>query len=136
MSPAENMGQVFADFILHGPDGQQPMRLLVDTGSTLTWIRGEVLERLGIVKVRERSFQPITGPPIRRWIGLASVEFEGERAATNIAFALPTDAEVFGLTTVEELGLEVDPIRHRLKESDTLLALHASAADAAPTDLD
>jgi len=131
MSKAENVGQVFADFVIVGPKGRGSLRLLVDTGSTYTWIRASLLEQLGIAPMRRRAFRTITGDRVHRSLGEALIEFRGERARITIVHGGKRHAEVFGLTALETLGLEVDPIGHRLKRSESLLALGAESRAAA-----
>ncbi len=97
--------------------------LLVDTGSTYSWIDGRVLKALGVRRGRTRRFLTIEGRRIRRDLGDAYVEYRGESAPTAVVFATRRDAQVLGLHALESLGLEVDPARKRLKRSRSILAL-------------
>ena len=97
--------------------------MLVDTGSTYTWIRRSKLRGLGIRPMGRRKFRTIENRIIEREIGEAVVECLGRRATTVIVFAEERDNEVLGLHALEGLGLEVDPITKQLREVEAILAL-------------
>ncbi|MBT9163006.1 MAG: aspartyl protease family protein [Dehalococcoidia bacterium] len=97
--------------------------LLVDTGSTYSWIRKDVLEGLGLAAEGKWRFKTIEGREIEREIGEAVVEYEGLRATTIVVFALEEDAQALGVYTLEGLRLEVDPISERLKRAEVVLAI-------------
>ena len=99
------------------------LELLVDTGSTYTWIKGGRLEKLDIKPMGKRRFKTIDNRIIVREVGEASVECLGRRATTIVVFGEENDNEVLGLHALEGLGLEVDPITKQLKESEAILAL-------------
>lgn len=101
------------------------IRLLVDTGSTFTWIQEEPLRDLGVRPQRVREFTTIENKGIPRSIGEVIVEYHGESKTTVVVFATPKDAEVLGLHALEGLCLEVDPVNRRLKDSGAVLALAA-----------
>ena len=99
------------------------LELLVDTGSTYTWIRRSKLRGLGIRPMGRRKFRTIGNRIIEREIGEAVVECLGRRATTVIVFAEERDNEVLGLHALEGLGLEVDPVTKQLREVEAILAL-------------
>lgn len=109
------MGDAYADATFYGPDGRkETLRLLVDTGSTLTWIPAGVAKRLG---VRPRVVLPFDlgrRPFVRRRIGEAGVEILGRRATRQVVFARADEEPVIGHDTLQGLMLHVDEIRHRL----------------------
>ena len=49
------------------------LEILVDTGSTYTWIRSERLKEIGIRPMDKRRFKTIEGKIIEREIGEANV---------------------------------------------------------------
>ncbi len=97
--------------------------LLVDTGSTYTWIKASRLRELGIEPMTRWKFRTIEGRVIEREIGEAVIECMGERATRIIVFAEENDAEVLGVDTLEGLRLEVDPVTRQLKKIEALLAI-------------
>jgi len=70
-----------------------------------------------------RGFRSIDNRIIERNVGEAIVECLGRRATTVVVFAEEKDNEVLGLHALEGLGLEVDPITRKLRESEAILAL-------------
>ncbi|MEX0568677.1 MAG: retroviral-like aspartic protease family protein [Candidatus Njordarchaeota archaeon] len=111
------MGRVIVDVEIINPKNGKSInvRLLVDTGSTLTWIRKEKLEKIGIEARRKISIKSIDGREIERSIGFAEIKYENHEAPIIVVFAEKNDAEVLGLTAIESLGYEVDPISRRLE---------------------
>lgn len=97
--------------------------LLVDTGSTYSWIAKSLLRRLDIKPQTEWAFKTVDGRLLKRQIGEAVVECMGERATTMIVFAEESDANVLGVHALEGLRLEVDPTTKQLKRIEALLAI-------------
>ena len=99
------------------------LNMLVDTGSTYSWLPSNLLEKLGVKPVRKAKFKTITGDVVERAVSHVFVEFEGEIAPTTVVFAENKDSLVFGLHGLESLGLEVDPATRQIRKSEALLAL-------------
>jgi len=59
---------------------------------------------------------------IERDVGEAELRVLGERAHCPVVFAEETDAEVLGVTALENLGLEVDPTTRQVRRSEALSA--------------
>lgn len=115
MASPKTMGDVFADATFYGPKGRsETLRLLVDTGSTYTWIPARVAKRLG---VRPRTVMPFDlgrHPLVRRRIGEAEVEILGRRATRIVVFGRPEEEPVIGHETLQGLLLHVDMERRCL----------------------
>ena len=109
---------------VHKPDlsSFKEIKLLVDTGSTYSWIPEEVLMELGIEPKKEREFKTIDGRVVRRPIGEAPIGYMDERATTVVVFAEKGDGKVLGVHALEGLGLEVDPSSGRLRKIEAVLA--------------
>ena len=100
------------------------LELIVDTGSTYTWIRRERLESIGVRPSGTRRFRAIEGRAVEREVGEAVIGCLGERA-TRVVFAERDDVEVMGVEALEGLGLEVDPVTRQLRRSGSMPALTA-----------
>jgi len=122
------MGILRAEAVLLSPDeGQaETLELIVDTGSTLTWIDAGTLRRLGYRPRGKRLFRPIRGKEFEKPICDAIIECQGIRASVGVVFAGPTEAHVLGVTALERLGLEIDPVKPALRKVRAFLALSAS----------
>jgi len=120
-----NLGHTRAKVTLHSPDisKSEQIELLVDTGSTYTWVSGIILRRLNVEAKTARRFKTIDGRLLERKVGEAIIEYMNEKATRMVVFAERGDAEVLGVDALEGLGLEVDPITKQLRKAEALLAL-------------
>jgi predicted aspartyl protease len=100
-----------------------PIEVLVDTGAELTWLPGELLNKIGIQPRRKRTFQTATKRLIERDVGYAILRAEGFETIDEVVFAQPTDLNLLGVRTLEEFGVMVDNIAHRLVATTTLVAI-------------
>jgi len=93
----------------------EEVMLLVDTGSIFTWINRRTLEKLGIKRRRLRTFRTIDGRLVERMVGVATIAYESYEGDVEVVFGEEGDAEVLGITALESLGLEVDPVTGKLR---------------------
>jgi len=119
------LGHTSAKVILRNPEVSKAkqIELLVDTGSTYTWVSSALLKRLGVEGKTVRKFKTIDGRLLDRKVGEVMIEYMDEKATTMVVFAEKGDAEVLGVYALEGLGLEIDPITKQLRKAEALLAL-------------
>lgn len=119
------MGHTIARFRFHatGRKRSETLDLLVDTGSTYTWIDARRLRALGVVPTRRWKFETIEGREAERRLGEAVVAYGGEEATTVVVFGRPTDAQVLGVHALEGLRFAVDPATKQLRRLPTVLAV-------------
>jgi predicted aspartyl protease len=103
--------------------GEREVELLVDTGSTYTWIDKVVLRAIGVERKARHKFKTIEGRILERDIGEAKIKVENKEASTIAVFAEPEDAKVLGVYALEGLMLEFDPASGELKPSEIALAV-------------
>ncbi len=101
----------------------EAVKLVVDTGSTLTWIDAEALARMGYRPRETRRFRTIEGKDVMKPVGDAILECTGIRATVGVVFAGTGEANVLGVTALERMGLEIDPLRPALRVAGAFLAL-------------
>lgn len=120
-----DLGHTLAKVTLRNPDVSktEQIELLVDTGSTYTWVSSALLKKLGVEEKTMRRFKTINGRMLDRKVGEIIIEYLDEKATRMVVFAEKGDAEVLGVDALEGLGLEVDPITKQLKKAEALLAL-------------
>jgi predicted aspartyl protease len=99
-----------------------PVRVLVDTGSELSWLPIEVLVSTGIQPRRKRLFRMADGRTMDRDVGFCILESEGFITNDEVVFAQPGDMHLLGVRTLEGFGVTVDPLAHRLVATVTLAA--------------
>ena len=101
----------------------QPIEVLVDTGSELTWLPTDVLRGINITPVRKRSFTTATKPQVTRETGYAILSAEGFETVDEVVFAEPGDMALLGVRTIEGFGVLVDNIAHRFVATTTIVAV-------------
>ncbi len=106
---------------IHKPELEAERELLADTGSIYTMIKREFLEKLQIKPRGKRKFKTADGRLVEREFGAAEIEINGQSTYSTVIFGENSDAEVLGVTTLEELGLQVDPVTGELKPLELLL---------------
>ena len=84
-------------------------KVMVDTGSELTWIRQKHLEKIG-VEPEEKKLRLTTadGREIVRSIGFAIIRVGEEITIDEVVFAQKSDFQHLGTRTLEGLNLKVD----------------------------
>ena len=99
-----------------------PVEALVDTGSELTWLPGELLTAVGITPRRKRVFATVTQQRIEREVGYAILSAEGYETNDEVVFAQPGDMALLGVRTLEGFGVVVDNVGHRFVATATIVA--------------
>lgn len=97
------------------PENTIEIEAVVNTGSTLSWIRRRRLESLGIKPYRRQAFKTITGQMVERDVAAAMIIYDDHVAVTDVVAAEDTDTEVIGAITLEALGYRVNPVTRRLE---------------------
>jgi predicted aspartyl protease len=100
-----------------------PIEALVDTGSELTWLPADALERIGITPNRKRVFQTVTKQLIERPVGYAILRVDEFETIDEVVFAEPGDMTLLGVRTLEGFGVTVDNIGHRFVATTTIVAV-------------
>ena len=99
-----------------------PVSALVDTGSELTWLPGEILKSIGITPRRKRIFVMANQHTVQRDVGYALLSAEGYETVDEVVFAEPGDMSILGVRTLEGFGVMVDNIGHRFVATTTIVA--------------
>ena len=97
------------------------IELIADTGAIYMAIPEDILMDLGVVARGKRRFKTASGELKELPVGKAYIEIAGEGVTAIVAF-LPRGAiPLLGVTTLELLGLQVDPITGELKPMELFL---------------
>jgi len=122
------MGYVKVGAKIYNPaDRSKPiyLDLLANTGAIYTAIPASLLEKINIKPTATRRFKLSNGKVERYQTGEAYIEVAGEGATSIIAFLPEGSTPLLGVTTLELLGLQVDPTTGELKPLELLL-LHVT----------
>jgi len=93
---------------------------LVDTGATLTVLPRKLADDLRL-SIRAHSKAMTAGGPVSIDLSDVYVEIAEKTATVRVAISDVIDRVLVGVTTLETLGLTVDPLTGELKESYYLL---------------
>ncbi len=88
---------------------------LVDTGSTDCVVPGRALRGIGIEPRGRRTYELADGREETVDIAVAEVEFMGEIVGATVGFGKDGIEPILGLTALESVGIEIDPVSQRLK---------------------
>ncbi len=106
----------------HRARRQAAVNFLIDSGAVYSLVPSVTLRKLGIRPHRKVDFTLADGTAITRQVGDAYFEFQGEGGAAPVIFGEKGDEPLLGATTLESLGLMLDPFRRRLIPMRMLLA--------------
>ncbi|MXY81250.1 MAG: clan AA aspartic protease [Gemmatimonadetes bacterium] len=88
---------------------------LVDTGATDSLVPRQHLEAIGLEPEGKRVYELADGSEIAVDVAVAKIEFMGEFVGGTVIFG-DADAEpLLGVTVLESVGIEVDPVNQRLR---------------------
>jgi len=121
---ANGMGFIIAQVrISHPQDGKKVLKmdLLVDTGALYSVIPERSLKSIGIEAKKRQVFTLANGTQLTRHIGVAWFSLKGRETGAPVIFGQRGDKPLLGVTALEALGFEIDPIHRRLKRSKLFL---------------
>ena len=116
------MGHIWVEAKICSLDGSRcrTVRALVDTGATLSVVPRRLANELGLQPYRVDKVQTGAGTvEVER--AAAVVEVEGRKTITEVWISDIIDKPLIGVTTLELLGLQVDPSTGKLREAPLLL---------------
>jgi clan AA aspartic protease len=95
---------------------------LVDSGAIYSLVSASALKKLGIQSYRRQDFNLADGTRISRRLGDAYFELNGHGGAAPVIFGERGDESLLGVTTLEALGLMLDPFKRELVPMRLVLA--------------
>ena len=98
------------------------VEFLIDSGAVHSVVPGAVLPGLGIEAYKTLKFVLADGAIIERQVGDAYFEYNGEGGAAPVVFGEVGDEALLGSTTLESLGLVLNPFKRELYPMRLMLA--------------
>ncbi|MDR2922816.1 MAG: hypothetical protein LBU85_05690 [Treponema sp.] len=98
-----------------------PVRVMVDTGSELSWLPKQLLLDAGITPRGKKRFATATNEMVERDFGYAILKAEGYATNDDIVFAEDSDMSLLGVRTLEGFNVMVDNIGHRFVATTCLV---------------
>ncbi len=100
----------------------QSVEFLMDSGAVYSVVPGAILRKLGLRPYRTETFTLADGTKVKRKVGDAYFEINGSRGPAPVIFGEKGDESLLGVTTLESLGLVLDPFKRALRPMRFLLA--------------
>ena len=88
---------------------------LVDTGATDSLVPRPHLEAIGLKPRGQRTYELADGSELVMDVTVAEIEFMGEIVGGTIIMGADSAEPLLGVTALESVGIEVDPLNQRLK---------------------
>ena len=99
----------------------QSLRVLVDTGATYTCIPPQMAEELGLPFIAETELMLADGRKVKALFSAAYIEINGRGDITEVR-VFEVFEPILGCSTLEALGLSVDPVSGELKPTRGFIA--------------
>jgi clan AA aspartic protease len=87
---------------------------LIDSGAIYSLVPAKQLKSIGIKPYRKLEFSLADGSLVTRRVGDAYFEFRGDGGAAPVIFGEDGDQPLLGATTLESLGLVLNPFQRQL----------------------
>lgn len=119
------MGTIYLDILVKRlPSDTQGVsqQFLVDTGAVYTLAPGDLLRQLGITSHRTLTLTLADGSKTQREMGGAYFEYQGTGGVAPVLFGVAGDMNLLGVTTLEALGVMIDPLTRDLRYLPAMLA--------------
>ncbi len=113
------MGIVNAKVVIRNPadrDKAWEGLFVVDTGATDSVVPRQHLEAIGIEPEAQRKYLLANGSEVEMDIAVARIELMGEVVGGTVLFGDANTEPLLGVTALESLGIEVDPLNRQLKK--------------------
>jgi clan AA aspartic protease len=97
------------------------VNFMIDSGAVYSLVPGKILKKLGVEPYRELDFALADGTKISRKVGESYFELNGEGATAPVIFGEKDDEPLLGATTLEAMGLVLNPFTRTLHPMRMLL---------------
>lgn len=98
------------------------VEFLIDSGAVYSVVPGKILDGLDIEPYKEMSFSLADGTSVKRKVSSAYFEYEGEGGPAPVVYGEEGDSALLGATTLESIGLVLNPFTRTLHPMRMLLA--------------
>lgn len=101
------------------PDVSESVRVMADTGTMLSVLPEDMLDRLGVQRTGRRRIRS-SGRVLILDTGIVTIRYCGDFAGTTAAFGAEDVPPIIGSVAVTSLGYEVDAANGSLNRVDAL----------------
>ena len=96
------------------PENKITAKFMVDTGAAYTVLPRKFVVKLGLEPVKTQEFSLVDGTTVKRKLGHAMVEIDGEKSPSTVVLGEKGDSALIGVITLENMGLMLDPFKRKL----------------------
>lgn len=97
------------------------LELLVDSGAVYSVISAPILRELGIKPEEERKFILANGEVMKRKVGIGRFQYKEFRGGAPVIFGEKGDSLLLGATSLEAMGLVLNPLQRELMKLPMVL---------------
>ncbi len=97
------------------------VEFIADTGAIYTTIPKDIAEKLNLEEVGRRRFKIASGEVVEYPVAEAYIIIEGIGVTSLVVIGNENTPPLLGVTTLELLGLQVDPITGKLKPLELMI---------------
>ena len=105
------------------PDVTERIEFLIDSGAIYSVVPTPILERLDIKPLAEQEFRLANGEKIVRKKGGALFKYGDRIGVADVIFGEKEDSVLLGVSTLQGLGLLLDPLRRELRPLPMILGV-------------
>ncbi len=102
-------------------DLKAELEFIVDTGAIYTVIPKSIAERLKLKELGRRKFKTVNGSVVEFPVSEAYITINGDGVTSLVAIADERTPILLGVTTLELLGLQVDPVSGKLVPMELMI---------------
>jgi len=104
------------------PEIKENLNFLIDSGAFFSIVPKKVLENLNINPVERKEFTLADGSTVKRDVGVALFRYEDSVGGASVVFGEEGDHSLLGATTLESMGLAINPFKRELMKLPTYLS--------------
>jgi predicted aspartyl protease len=115
------MGLTFVDLRVARLDDETKSivdQFLIDSGASLTVLPEQIWKALGIEPTSSIRIRLADGRVSTRPTGFAMVTYEDNTVPSRVILGEPDDSKLLGVVTLEEMGLQLDPLKRTLSAAE------------------
>jgi len=97
------------------------LEFIADTGAIYTVIPKSIADKLQLEETDKRRFKTASGEIVEYPVSEAYITIEGKSVTSLVAIATEKTPILLGVTTLELLGLQVDPVNGKLTPLELMI---------------
>jgi len=97
------------------------LEFIADTGAIYTVIPKSIANKLQLKEMDKRRFKTASGEIVEYPVSEAYITIEGKSVTSLVAIATEKTPILLGVTTLELLGLQVDPVNGKLTPLELMI---------------